>query len=264
MSSILIKTANAGCYFMAGVLTVLTCLAPVSALGQESGRITTIHIVTPEWEGITRKDGTGLYFDIIRAVYEPVGIQMKHEIVPWKRAILKIRHHQADALPGGYYISREDVDDLFPLHPIDVEITSAVFKKGKIANWEGQKSIAGKRGIWFRGYDYHKYMDAKVRFDEIDEAKQGWNLIDADRYDFYMDALKDIENYIKTHQVDRGRYEIRPVIRKPLYLRFANTPKSKKLIGIYDRRISVLSDSGELKRLFDKRGYRFPGFEKRK
>ncbi len=59
---------------------VLFCLA-IAAIGQEP-QVTTIHVVTPEWEGYTEQDGTGVYFDLVRAVYEPVGVVMTYEIVP--------------------------------------------------------------------------------------------------------------------------------------------------------------------------------------
>jgi hypothetical protein len=65
---------------------------------QELDKNKTIFIVTPEWDGQTNKDGTGLFFDIVRSVYEPEGIKMKFEIVPWKRAELMVISDKAALL----------------------------------------------------------------------------------------------------------------------------------------------------------------------
>lgn len=48
-----------------------------SVSGEDTDKITDIHIATPLWEGQTNKDGTGLFFDIVRSVYEPAGLTMK-------------------------------------------------------------------------------------------------------------------------------------------------------------------------------------------
>lgn len=235
---------------------------PVFSIASEN--LETIQIATPEWEDTTNKDGTGLYFDIIRSVYEPSGIQLEYEIVPWNRALNLIKNHQADALPGGYFVgNREGVDDLFPRRPIDTEIASVVYLKNKAEGWKGPESLSGKRVLWLRGYNYDKYLDVKVDFGEIDERMQAWRLLDAGRYDFYMDALFDIESYIDQNNVDIEKYEIRPVIYNNLYLRFANTPKSKKLIEIYDKRIPELVESGEMEKIFQKWGLDMIPFEPR-
>jgi polar amino acid transport system substrate-binding protein len=232
-------------------IVALVIAFPVSSIASEN--LETIHIATPEWEETTNKDGTGVYFDIIRSVYEPGGIQLKYEIVPWNRAISLIKTHQADALPGGYFVgNREDVDDLFPRYPIDTEIASVVYKKDTVTEWKGPESLAGKKVLWLRGYNYDNYLEVKVEFDEIDERKQAWRLLDAGRYDFYMDALYDIEAYIDQNNVAVENYKIQPVIYNNLYLRFANTPKSKKLIELYDQRIPELLASGELEQIFKK------------
>ncbi len=237
---------------VSGSVAILLLLISATASGADAGGIDTIHIVTPAWDGATNEDGTGLYFEIIKSVYEPVGIRLKHEIFPWKRCVLKIKNHEADGFPGSYYFEREGVDDLFPRYPIDSEITSVVFKNGTVPAWKGQESIAGKDCVWMRGYNYHKYLKVKVDFDEVDDHGKAWKLIDTGRFQFYIDALYDIRDYMEKHGIDATRYQIEPVIQKNLYLRFANTNKSKKLIEIYDAQIPKLVASGRMKELFNK------------
>ena len=73
-------------------------MALLSAVPVSGGEIKTIHIVTPAWPDQTNEDGNGLFFDIVRSIYEPAGIKMKYEIVPWKRAELMLNSNRADAM----------------------------------------------------------------------------------------------------------------------------------------------------------------------
>ncbi|MFW6241724.1 MAG: hypothetical protein ACOC98_14105, partial [Thermodesulfobacteriota bacterium] len=57
-----------------------------------------IHIITPEWEGQTNKDGTGLFFEIVRGACEPAGIQVVYRFAPWKRCQETVKKGKADAM----------------------------------------------------------------------------------------------------------------------------------------------------------------------
>lgn len=250
-------------FLVLGLVLVFGAVVTAPVIAEETGAIDTIHVVTPSWAKATHEDGTGAYFEIIRGVYEPIGIRLKYEIVPWKRAVLMVKQHEADALPGSYFISREDVDDLFPRYPIDMEIMAAGFRKGTVENWEGEKSLDGKRAVWLRGYNYDKYLTVDVMYEEIDKPEEGWRLIDAGRTDFYINALADMKVNMDELGIDPSQYELQPIHKKNLYLRFANTERSKKLIDQYDARMPELIESGELQRIFDKWGYTYFPFEPR-
>ena len=64
--------------------------------------ITEIHFVSEAWEDVTNADGTGLCWELFRNVYEPRGIQVKFEIVPYARATNMVQQQQADASVGVY------------------------------------------------------------------------------------------------------------------------------------------------------------------
>ncbi len=46
-----------------------------------------IKIVSDSWHNLTMENGTGLYFDLIRKVFEPLGIKVKIEIVHYARSV---------------------------------------------------------------------------------------------------------------------------------------------------------------------------------
>jgi polar amino acid transport system substrate-binding protein len=225
--------------------------------------IAVITIATPAWENVTNEDGTGLYFDILRSVYGPVGVTLKYQIVPWRRAVEMVKQHQADALLGGYYIPPDKGEDLFPTYPIGGEILAALSKRGAVSHWEGYESIAGKVVVWIRGYNYHRYFNAEVDGREIDQEAQGWKLVESGRADFYVENINFLNRYLRNTGVDKAKFDIHVLSSQPLYARFGNTRKSEKLIKIYDARMPALIASGAIEKLFEKWGHPYPPFRPR-
>jgi len=230
-------------------------------MAAERPRIQRLQIVTPQWEAQTNEDGTGLFFEIVRRVYEPEGIQISYHFTPWKRARSMVSSKEADAMLCVWREDAREEGQLTPRFPLFVEHTAAVFRKDVIAHWSGIKTLDGKRAVWIRGYDYHTYDQlAQVRFaswQEVDDYAHAWLLLDNKRYDVYIDALIDIEHYIASQPVDMTLYRLEVLWGQNAYVAFSTTEKSKELIEIYDRRIQELFKTGVLKVIYDKWGTRF-------
>jgi polar amino acid transport system substrate-binding protein len=224
--------------------------------GKDKGSITSLRIVTPAWKSQTNEDGSGLFFDIVRHVYEPAGIRMEYEIVPWKRAIRMLTYKEADAMLCAIRHTIAKADLLAPKYPMVVDNTVAVFKKEKIKEWKGTDTLKGKNLIWMLGYDLHKnqkFRGMKLKWEEVPSHYSAWKRLEADRNaDIYIDSYFDVSTYIKTNQVDMTRYQIEILWGENAYMAFAKTDKSKKLIKIYDKRIIAMFKSGELEKIFKK------------
>jgi polar amino acid transport system substrate-binding protein len=242
-------------------LAIAAMLFAWCAEAQESGKLTTISVATPIWEDQTHEDGTGLFFDIIRKVYEPSGIRMKFEIMPWKRCEEMIGANQADVIPAAY---KDDPGGVYPKYPLYVDYTTAVFKKSRIKEWKGLQTLKEKNVIWLRGYNFHDVPALKalsLRWSEIDDYAQAWEMLKNDRVDAYLESLIDLERYIRKNKADMSTYQSEVLVAKNAYLKFSKSDKSKKLIEIYDKRIPELIASGELEALFKKWNVKFEPFK---
>jgi polar amino acid transport system substrate-binding protein len=241
-----------------GVVGFLLFYGVMTGFAQESEKITTIHIVTPAWINQTQEDGSGLFFDIVRAVYEPLGIKMEFEIVPWERAMQLIGAKQADALLAVY---SGNEGQIVPKYPLYLDCITAVFKKATIKDWQGRTTLNGKSAIWLRGYGYQDdFTDIQWTWSEIDEYQQAWDMLAADRVDIYLDTDFDIALYVKQQNIDMTPYQTETVKCENAYVGFAETEKSKKLIAMYDQRIPELLQSGELQKMFTQWGFSFKPF----
>ncbi|MFG1499540.1 transporter substrate-binding domain-containing protein [Halobacteriovorax sp. XZX-3] len=219
--------------------------------------IKTIEISTPEWKDFTNKDGTGLYFEVVRKAYSLSDIKVNYTFVPWPRAVKYVNENHKDAMLGAYNTVKESI---YPQYPIDVEYTLVVFKKGTLKDWQGPKSLAGKRVYWVRGYDYHKYLKTKMDWKELQDTDNGLRLLEKGRIDFFIDSKNTIMPKFKALKLDPSKYVMKPVITKNLYVRYARTKKSEELIKIFDKNMETLLKSKELEKIYQKWNHEMPDF----
>jgi polar amino acid transport system substrate-binding protein len=243
-------------------ISILLLLASVSVLaieadGNKGMKPESITIATPVWKGWTNEDGTGLYFELLKLVYQPVGVSVQYEFVPWARAEGYIDLKKNDAMLGSY----NTVDAYFPNYPIDTEYTAVVYKKVLAREWFGEETLRNKTIVWVRGYNYHKYLNVEVSYIDANNSEQGWLMLMADRVEYFMNSLTAINKFLKQNDIDRDDFNIETVLTKNLYLRFAKTKKSKQLIQIFDQRMKELVRLGVLKDLYAKWDSPYPNFE---
>lgn len=239
------------------LLMALMAISIVAPTAADAGEI---RFATPEWQGQTNADGSGLFFDIVRAVYEPVGIKVSYTIVPWKRAKVMVNAGKADALLCEWADTAKKDGQVVPKYPLSIDYTAVIFKKANMPDWKGLTSLQGKRAAWRRGYDYHllRWMEGiTVHHTEIDDPDVAWRMLSNGHVDAYMDSLIDINYHIEDKKVDMTPYHKETLWSANTYLAFSNSPATKPLMETYDERIPVLISSGELAKLHEKWGVTF-------
>jgi ABC-type amino acid transport substrate-binding protein len=236
----------------AAVLWLLAAAVPARAEGGPG----VVRVVSPSWPGLTNPDGTGLYFDILRAVYQPRGLRLSHLIVPWKRAKQMLLHRRADLLPAAYLTPDQD-QWLYPRQPLDVDQVLAVRRAGGPA-WQGQQSLEGRRVVWPRGYNFQNYLRVAVEWREINDPAQGWAMVAKGRADFYLDIAAEIQAFRRRPGQPPPGLAVQPVLAVRTYLRLARRPRARRLIAIYDQALPRLRQSGRLRELFERWGAPYP------
>lgn len=236
----------------------------------ESERV--VSVVCDTWVNYTNKDGTGAYWEIVKAVFEPAGYEVACRTMPWKRAKNEVINKNADALIGEYYSETGNgTDYLYPQWHISIEDpVVALFKKGRIKEWDkrGIYALENNRVAWIRGYDYDTgfLKGIPVMKHEVSEISTGLAHIFRDMVDVFLDYESGIRHEAEgmsfTLNLDRD-CEIR--IAKPgsrLYVVFANRARSEILIRLFDDRMKMLVETGEIDKIYSKWGQRMNKFQK--
>jgi polar amino acid transport system substrate-binding protein len=229
-----------------GIIALFVLAAALPAFSQ---KITSINLVTEEWEDCTNADGSGLYFDIFRAVFEPEGIKVAYQFMPYARSVETVQAKKADAVVGTY---KDEVEGaVYPKWHFSADDVSALTLKGgpvKIAN---EKSLQGKRVAWLRGYDYDDYIDQKMTVTVLDKRENAVNMLLRKRIDVFLDNPWDTTATIEEMKLDMKQFDLKVIKYLDLFLAFSGTEKGRALAKIWDKNIKKLIDSGKLKALFE-------------
>lgn len=223
----------------------------------EAPNTKTINVVTPEFYNAADKQGQGFYFDVMRAIYDPLNIKIEYEIMPYSRALHMIETKQADAIFSIYsagLIKKMTQKDglLTPQHALTVERLSAIFIKKQNLNWQGINTLKNKKIAWLRGYSYQYFLDVPVKMEELSSYDQIFPLLDRSRIDFYVDGSSVIEHIMDEYKVDKNHYQIEEIVSHNLYIGFSDTSKSQHLIKLFDKRMDELNKNGQLDTLYKK------------
>jgi hypothetical protein len=177
--------------------------------GQES--IAAIRVVSPAWDTFTNADGTGLYFDLLRAVFQDLyGIEVEHQFVPSLRATHLVRENEADMM-----VCKARVDPPLSMARIPMyENAYAVFyDSGNVGPWQGRESMTGRSVVWRIGYYDQRYIPEGMQTKEVKTGTSALGMVILGRADFYLDDPVLIRESIARTDLtfDRERFRIEPV-----------------------------------------------------
>lgn len=231
-------------------ITLLPFLCSISFPALAGNNPNEIVMASEEWTNATNRDGTGLYWDIFRAIYEPVGIKTKFIIQSYNGSVKLVKKNRVDAAVGIYPDLIQGA--LFSQFPFVKDYVLVLFKKNKLNQWNGQESLQNKRVAWIKGYSYDEYLEVPVIKREFSSRDEILRRLDYDQLDFFLDTRNDMESVLNKGIVEVSRYTVETVLELDRYIVFADNPKGKKLKKIFDNRFPLLVQSGEIERLFAK------------
>ncbi len=206
-----------------------------------------IHIVSEVWEDHTNADGSGLAWDIARTVFEPTGVLVKAESMPYTRSVGLVQRGQADAWIGAY--PNEVSSAVFPRWHYDID---PIYALGLVNSPSPTLDTLGVyRLIWLRGYDYQDQLPNVRNYKELQSKKGVLEMLKNHRADFYLDAEPEVRNLL-TKAEQPALYSVTLLASLPVYFGFAPGARGQQLADLFDRRMAELVKSGELKPLFQR------------
>ena len=225
---------------------LLVCSALVSAQPAPPGEV---RLVSEVWPGHTEADGSGLAWDIMRAVFEPAGLRVVVHSEPYMRSIGLVLRGRADAWIGSY--AGEIAEAHYPQQAYDADPIVALGLASLSA--PSRDTIGQRRLIWVRGYDYQHRLANVQHFQEIRMRTGILQMLERGYADFYVDALSEVEAVL-AESSQAQRYQVVPLLMLPLYPGFQDSPRGRELAELYDRRLLELRADGSLRALFAKWG----------
>lgn len=238
---------------------LLTPLPPNASETDEAQAL--IRVESEEWKDATNADGTGLYWDILRALYEPEGYQLSLITSSYMRSAGLVESQQIDIMVGAYANELKGV--IYPHMNFDVDRIYALANASRkdlpdTSQWLGEASLSGRHIGYIKGYQLLEYISAKFQTSVFRDRQVILKSLANNRIDYYLDAFDDLHHAIQSSPYDEILFNFFPVKTLPLYFTFANTPMGQKLAEIHDKRLPLLVQNGWLKQMFSKWHYVYP------
>lgn len=215
-----------------------------------------IHLVSDAWHGLTRKDGTGLYFDLIRAVYARRKIKLRITIYPYARTVQTVKDKRTDARVASFLNEKDFA--LYPRWHFDRNVQQALFRRRPGYRFGGTSDLRDKRVAWLRDFGLDKYLKVPMKIVEVDTTQGAMQMLEAGRIDYFIGAQSDIADDIKARSVEMRDFELASVTHLGLYLAFANTPRGEALLRIWDEKMETFHRSDAFKAIYKNAGVGYP------
>ncbi|MBW8189744.1 transporter substrate-binding domain-containing protein [Neiella marina] len=207
---------------------------------------------TPAWPDYTDRDGSGLYHEILDRIFDPLGIPLIRQYMPWKRALASVEAGSADMTGAVVYSS----ECLLSSYPVIKDIESVLFKPHKIEPWLGVDSLRDKSGVWVRGYTIPKAFTGILHGRGVETRKQAVLIMARDHgADYYLDNEPQMRQTIASMTIAPDlaqHYQIERLYTVDSYWRFHRSERGENIRRLFDQGIQRLYCSGELDALYQK------------
>mgnify|MGYP000029409360 CR=1 FL=1 len=201
-----------------------------------------IAVSAAHWKAFTNIDDSGIYYELIDAVYDEYDI--KYQTSTYPRALNQFKANNADIVVGVY--QHELPDAHYANWILDTDLPIHIFYRADETLPENEKvNFKGKKVAWRAGYGFSKFFPDLDASYSLDNIEAGFTLLVNKRIDYVLDYEENfVENY-------RGRIH-HQVIREgeKLYLAFRNSVKGRKLAAQFDRKMSEFRENGTLAHIY--------------
>lgn len=215
----------------------------ISSIGV-SEEATRPHIVVSaaHWKAFTNVDDSGIYYELIDAVYDEYDI--KYQTSTYPRALNQFKSNNADIVVGVY--QHELPDAHYANWILDTDLPIHIFYRAEDTLPEnGQIDFKGKKVAWRAGYGFDKFFPDLDASYSLDNLESGFKLLANRRIDYVLDYE---ENFVESY---RGRIKHQEVREgEKLYLAFRNSVKGRKLASQFDQKMYKFRENGTLAHIY--------------
>ncbi len=230
--------------FLPALLSLFFCFS-VPATAAE-----TITVATDEWSSYTNQDGTGYYFDLLRAVFPEPEYKLDIKIVPYARSVQMALNNQAHVVLGIY---KEEVPEgQVSKYVVEQDLVDALVSPELNKSWKGAESLAGKSVVAKIDYGFNTITDVKMNYAEKASLENMVKMLKAGRVDAVLDYEEDLDPIIKAEKLDDSFAIKKSVMGSPIYFGFSGDEAGKKYLKRFNEEYKKLWDAKKVHELMQK------------
>ena len=238
---------------MRAVTSVLLCLLllpALPALGADPWTAKPLcRFGMPYVDPVILKNQSGIAVNILRRIFEPEGVEFRHVVMPYERAI--------DELEQGLIQCTFDVGNRVKKGlPGERPLLNCDLAAARLATtpWKGVESLRGTRVAYLHGFELDDMVKVPFTPQAVYDLASAFPMLEDGFVAFILDDVRPLSMAMRESRIPPHLFVIEPIRTLPVKLAFAPTDEGRRFRDIYDRRMRELAASGELAALLRESG----------
>jgi len=219
----------------------------------QTNPVKVIRVVGELLPPVTYANGTGQQFEVVKAIFEPLGYKLDISVYPYKRALRLVENGQADLMIGMLKDPRLNV--LYSHAPHDADNLLAIFLNENKAKWHGIQSLDKQSLTVLAGLSvpFQSYLpDLKYDFSEVHTREQAISKLIYNRSNYIVDTEGSYILMSTLKHSDQLAYK--QIGYAEIHAAFAKSELGESIKQVWDQHYPEFIDSLEAKAIYKKWG----------
>lgn len=209
----------------------------------------TVNLCSLDRVGLSEKDGTGYYWDVLTAVYKIEGMELIHTSVPFVRCLKMVEYKKVDGGVAIFQTPERSKKFTYPQTRLSYSVYGLTFLKD--TTFDKLDNVQGQVGL-IRGYDFSTWLPPHLTTYRVRSVNQAIKMLKVGRISYHADDLQDVMLTIKKMGERPEDYTQIEVYRKNLYVPFSKNARGQKLENIFNKGMRKIYENGTLEKLMKK------------
>lgn len=223
----------------------------LSILLSTSAYSESINFCSLDRPNLSESNGTGYYWDLLRAIYQEEGIAVKINSAPFLRCLKGVENKSVDGAVAVFKTLERQKHYLYPKRPLNVSSYGLIYLKE--TPFDKLENVKNDVGI-IRGYDFSEWLPPHISYQTLNSNALALEMLKRKRIVYFADDIQDTLFTLKKHneQVDQFNYKVFKT--KNLYMVLTKDERGQKLADKFDSGLQKIYDNGALQRLIKEYG----------
>lgn len=226
-----------------------------------------VRLCADEWmpfNGVAEDSRPGYVIELARAIFEPAGVKVEYQVIPWDEALTAVREGRMDAAIGANKTEAEGL--IVPAESIGAPPICLMVRTESTWNYRNIVSFRDVKLGVIKDYSYWPSLDTYIE----KKAGDGVVIVEGDAplselmqllVDRKVEVIAESEPvllwHLRANEIDRSQFRV--VYKheaEPIYVAFAPNDAGRRFATDFDAGVKTLRASGELDRLLRRYGLR--------
>lgn len=235
-------------------MLVAVCLG-MTAYAQDEVIIVSGHAEAIPFTWVKENKMVGMTVELCNKIFAGMGIQVKYEIRPWKRALNETKKGEIDMLLA-LYMTEERKKDFEYTIPYSQEPVSVFVNKNKsfaLAKWD---DLIGRTGCTplgeSLGQELDQFIKEKLTIQRADTLNECLPMLEKGRFDYVIFSKYHVQMELRKMNL-LDKIEVLPynMTSEEVYMAFSKKSDFVKLVPKVNSEITRLIQDGTVEKLLD-------------